>query len=79
MGSNLPHCIGFQSSRVVRGCNMTNFPNSEFPINSADCAEIEAMFIELMRQKTAGAAGQPANAATQLHDLSGNERDLSSL
>jgi hypothetical protein len=28
---------------------MTNFPNLEFPISNADCAEIEAIFIELMR------------------------------
>jgi hypothetical protein len=35
---------------------MTNFPNPEFPISSADCAEIEAIYIELMRE---------LNAATQ--------------
>jgi hypothetical protein len=32
---------------------MTNFPNLEFPISSADCAEIEALFIELMRARNA--------------------------
>ena len=40
---------------------MTNVPNLEFPIGSADCAEIEAIFIELMRAR---------NAAAQTEDLS---------
>jgi hypothetical protein len=32
---------------------MTNFPNLEFPISNAECAEIEAIFIELMRERDA--------------------------
>ena len=32
---------------------MTNFPNLEFPVSSAECAEIEAIFIELMRARDA--------------------------
>ncbi len=32
---------------------MKNFPNPEFPISSTDCAEIEAIFIELMRARDA--------------------------
>jgi hypothetical protein len=36
---------------------MTNFPNPEFPISSSDCADIEAIFIELMRAHDAAARG----------------------
>jgi hypothetical protein len=35
---------------------MTNFPNPEFPISSKDCADIEAIYIELMRAHDAAAA-----------------------
>lgn len=45
---------------------MTSFPNPEFPISSADCAEIEAIFIELMRARDAASSETslvpPANA-----------------
>jgi len=30
---------------------MTNYFNSEVPLSSTDCAEIEALFIELMRAR----------------------------
>jgi hypothetical protein len=36
---------------------MTNFPNPQFPISSADCAEIESIFIELMRAHESAARG----------------------
>jgi hypothetical protein len=57
---------------------MKDFPNPEFPINSADCAEIEAIFIELIRQRDAGAPGQTVNAVLPFQDLSGNSLDLHS-
>ena len=38
---------------------MTNFPNPEFPISSADCAEIESIFIELMRARDGGTEAVP--------------------
>ena len=37
---------------------MKNFPNPEFPVSSADCAEIEALFIELMRAREASAPAE---------------------
>jgi hypothetical protein len=58
---------------------MKNFPNPEFPINSADCAEIEAIFIELMRLRDAGSPQQTVSSAQQLHDLSGAGQDFQSL
>jgi hypothetical protein len=57
---------------------MTNFPNPEFPINSADCAEIEAIFIELMRNRDAGAPADAANAVLPFLDPYGNPQDLRS-
>ena len=30
---------------------MTNYFNSEVPLSSTDCAEVEALFIELMRAR----------------------------
>ncbi len=46
---------------------MTNFPNPEFPISSRDCADIEAIYIELMRAHDAATRGEtslvpPANS-----------------
>ena len=58
---------------------MTNFPNREFPLNSADCAEIETIFIELMRQRNAGAPEQTVPVSQQFRDLSGNGTDFQSL
>jgi hypothetical protein len=57
---------------------MRDFPNPEFPINSADCAEIEAIFIELMRQREAGAPGQTVNPSLPFQDISGNGQDIHS-
>ena len=57
---------------------MTNFPNPEFPINGADCAEIEAIFIELMRKRDAGAPADAANAVLPFLDPYGNSQDLRS-
>lgn len=58
---------------------MTNFPNPQFPISSADCAEIEAIFIELMRLRNGGVPDQTVSASQQFHDMSGNSQDLQSL
>jgi len=57
---------------------MTNFPNPEYPINSADCAEIEAIFIELMRNRDAGAPAEAVNAELPFLDPYGNPQDLRS-
>jgi hypothetical protein len=55
---------------------MTSFPNPEFPISSADCAEIEAMFIELMRARDAGAPEAAVNAVLPFADPPNNAQDL---
>jgi hypothetical protein len=57
---------------------MTNFPNSDFPINSADCAEIEAIFIELMQAREATAPVEASNAVLPFLDPYGNPQDLRS-
>jgi len=58
---------------------MKSFPNPEFPVSSADCAEIEAIFIELMRQRNGGIPDQTTSASQQSHELSGNSQDFQSL
>jgi hypothetical protein len=55
---------------------MTNFPNPEFPISSADCADIEAIFIELIRQRDTGGPQQAASGMLPFHDRPGNGLDL---
>jgi hypothetical protein len=57
---------------------MTNFTNLDFPISSADCAAIEAMFIELMRARDAATEGEPADSVLQFSDPPSNEHDLRS-
>jgi hypothetical protein len=57
---------------------MTNYPNPEFPISSADCAAIEAMFIELMRARDAGTPDAAVNAALPFAEPPGNAEDLRS-
>ena len=57
---------------------MTNFPNLEFPISSADCADVEAIFIELMRAHDAAAPDEAPNEAPPLLDPYGNPMDLRS-
>jgi hypothetical protein len=57
---------------------MTNFPNPEFPISSADCADIEAMFIELMRARDAATQGEAADSVLQFSEPPSNEHDLRS-
>jgi len=53
-----------------------NFPNPEFPISSADCAAIEAIFIELMRARDTDAGpAQVGSSKTPLLDPYGNEQD----
>jgi hypothetical protein len=56
---------------------MTNFPNPAFPISDADCADIEAIFIELMRAREAEADTheQVGSAKTPNLDPYGNEQD----
>jgi hypothetical protein len=55
---------------------MTNFPNLDFPISSADCAAIEAIFIELMRARDAAAPDDAAHSVLQSSDPPINEQDL---
>lgn len=57
---------------------MTNFPNLDFPISSADCADVEAIFIELMRARNAAAPVEPMNLAPPVLDPYGNPMDLRS-
>lgn len=57
---------------------MTNFPSSEFPISSADCAEIEAIFIELLRARDAAEQGETVNSAAPFLDPPHNAQDLRS-
>jgi hypothetical protein len=57
---------------------MTNFTNSEFPISSGDCAEIEAIFIELLQARDADAPAETADAVTPALDPYGNPMDLRS-
>ena len=57
---------------------MTNFPNLEIPISSADCAEIEAIFIELMRVWVGAAPGEPVNSPVPAIDPASNAKDLRS-
>jgi hypothetical protein len=57
---------------------MTNFPNPEFPISSADCAEIEAMFIELMRARDAGTPDAAVDAVQPFAEPPSNAGDLRS-
>ena len=47
---------------------MTRFPQFEVAISDADRAEIEAIFIELMRWRDAAQPG-PETAASQTNDL----------
>jgi len=57
---------------------MTNFPNPEFPISNADCAEIEAIFIELMRARDAATPGDEFNSVLPFVDPPRNAQDLRS-
>ncbi|HEX4284671.1 MAG TPA: hypothetical protein VHZ28_06230 [Terracidiphilus sp.] len=45
---------------------MTNFPKHEVAISDADRAEIEAIFIELMRGRVATQGGSDSTAALPL-------------
>jgi hypothetical protein len=56
--------MGFQSIRVVARCNMTHFPQFEVAISDAERAEIEAIFIELMRASDAAQGGSEATASS---------------
>jgi hypothetical protein len=57
---------------------MTNFPRFEVAISSADCAEIEAIFIELMRARDAVHPNEAHNLALPFVDPPGNAQDLRS-
>ena len=57
---------------------MTNFPNSEFPISSADCADIEAIFIELMRARDGATPGEAVSAVSPRLDPPRIAQDLRS-
>ena len=55
---------------------MTNYPNPEFPISSTDCAEIERIFIELMRVWVGAAPGEAVNSTLPFVDAPSNAQDL---
>jgi hypothetical protein len=55
---------------------MTNFPNLEFPINSADCAEIESIFIDLMRERDEATRGEAVNSGMLFDDPPRQSHDL---
>ncbi len=57
---------------------MTSFLNPEIPISNADCAEIEAIFIELMRVWVGAAPCEPVNSVLPFVDPPGNAQDLRS-
>jgi hypothetical protein len=58
---------------------MANFPNPEFPINSADCAEIEAIFIELMRDLNAGTQAGALSAKLPFNEPPASAQDHRSM
>jgi hypothetical protein len=47
---------------------MASYLNPEFPVSNADCAEIEAIFIELIRVWVGAAPGKPVNSAPPFVD-----------
>jgi hypothetical protein len=57
---------------------MTSFSNPDFPVSNADCAEIEAIFIELMRVWVGAAPREPADSAVPFVDPPNNAQDLRS-
>jgi hypothetical protein len=57
---------------------MKSFPNPEFPISNADCAEIEAMFIDLMRQRDAATDVEAETLKIPTLDPPDNAEDLRS-
>jgi hypothetical protein len=57
---------------------MTNFPDSDVSISSADCAEIETIFIELMRARDAAHPDEAHSLALPFVDPPGNAQDLRS-
>jgi hypothetical protein len=58
---------------------MNNFSNSEFPINSADCAEIEAIFIELMRELNAATQAGAFNSTLPFNEPPASAQDHRSM
>jgi hypothetical protein len=57
---------------------MKGFPNSEVAISSADCAEIETIFIELMRRRDAAPNAGPETSDMPLFDPPGSAQNLRS-
>ena len=58
---------------------MINFPNPEFPINSADCAEIESIFIELMRDLNAARQAGALNSTLPFNEPPASAQDHRSM
>jgi hypothetical protein len=58
---------------------MANFPNPEIPLSSADCAEIEAIFIELMRELNAGTQAGALNSTLPFNEPSASAQDHRSM
>lgn len=57
---------------------MNIFSNSEVPISETDRTEIEAIFIELMRERDAPTHASAENAELPFFDPPGNAQDLRS-
>jgi hypothetical protein len=57
---------------------MSRFPNSEVPISEADRTEIEAIFIELMRERDAAVHAGTGNPELPFVDPPDNAQDLRS-
>jgi hypothetical protein len=57
---------------------MKLFPNSEVAISNRDRAEIETIFIELMRRRDAAPNAGPENSEMPLFDPPGSSQNLRS-
>jgi hypothetical protein len=57
---------------------MKGFPNSEVAISNRDRAEIETIFIELMRRRDAAPNADPEHSEMPLFDPPGNAQNLRS-
>jgi len=58
---------------------MKNFPNPEFPVSSADCAEIESSFIELMRELKAATEAGAVNSTLPFNEPPASAQDHRSM
>ena len=64
--------------RRLVGCDMNVYPNSEVAISNRDRAEIETIFIELMRRRDAAQNPGPETSDMPLFDPPGSAQNLRS-